>query len=125
MKIAITKEMKRVLTVAEMPEVRRVIEGMKEDTGIKDYAEMAARVASGSRVKSVMEASAGIAKNCRVRDAYHPGSGDLDVWLEVIAYTEDGFVMVGAYLTDIWQITGDNNDSIKRHMFIRLFREVK
>lgn len=124
MKVAITKEAKRILSVAEMPAVQRMIKEMREDTGLMDYAGMAARVAAGTNVVRVLEASAEIAKNCRVWNAYHEESADLDVWMRVTAYTDKGFVMVGAYLTDIWQI-GNNNEEIRSHMYIRLFREVK
>lgn len=125
MKIAITKEAKRILTVAEMPAVRRLIKEMKEDTDLAWYAKLAAIVAAGANDADVLEASAEIAKNCRVRNAYHEESADLDIWVRFAAYTDAGFVMGGAYLTDIWQITSDNNEDIKRHMYIRLFREVK
>lgn len=125
MKIAITKEAKRILTVAEMPAVRRLIKEMKEDADLETYAKLAAIVAAGTYDADVLEASAEIAKNCRVRNAYHEESADLDVWVRFTAYTDACFVMGGAYLTDIWQITGGNNDAIKRHMYIRIFREVR
>ncbi len=125
MKVAVTKEAKRILTVAEMPAVRRIIEELKEEEDVKWYANLAAIVAAGSYDADVLRANAEIAKNCRVWNAYHEESADLDVWVKFTAYTDEGFVVGGAYLTDIWQITSDNNEEIKRHMYIRLFREVK
>lgn len=127
MKITITAEMKKILTVAEMPTVRQMIEQAKQDDDTaKEYAEMAARIASDGYVIKVLECSAEIAKNCRVQDAYTADSGDLDVWVNFIAYTTKGFVMGGAYLTDIWNITGGENDEeIKSYMYIRMFKEAK
>ena len=48
MKIKFTADAKKYITVAEMPHVRRIIDEMREDDSLKDYAEMAARVASGN-----------------------------------------------------------------------------
>ncbi len=125
MKIAITKEMKQLLTVAEMPAVRRIIKDMKEDESLKWYAELAASVATGANNAEILKVNAKISKNFRVRDAYHKDSADLDVWISFTAYTGSSFVVGGAYLTDIWQLTRDNKEKIKNHMYIRLFREAK
>lgn len=45
MKVEFTAEAKKYITVAEAPHVKRIIEEMREDDGLKGYAEMAARVA--------------------------------------------------------------------------------
>ena len=126
MKVMLTAEAKKFITVSEMPIVRQMIEGLKEDENTaKEYAEMAARVAMGGYVVKVFEASAEIAKNCRAWNNYTNNSGDLDVWVNFTALTSEGFVMGGAYLTDIWNITGDNNEELRGHMFLRKFTETK
>ena len=81
MKIGFPKEMKRIITVAEMPIVRKLIEDFKrsDDDNVVEYAAMAARIAGDSNVVKVLEAKASIAKNCRVHDQYFEGSDDLDV----------------------------------------------
>lgn len=126
MKITFTAESKKTITVAEMPTVRQMIESCKEDEStVKEYAEMAARVAVGGYVVKVFEASAEIARNRRAWNNYTNDSGDLDVWISFTALASEGFVIGGAYLTDIWNITGDNSEEIRRHMFIRKFTETK
>lgn len=129
MKVTITAEMKKVITVAEMPAVSKVIEAMKCDsTTAKEYAEQAARIASGINSVKVLEASAEIAKNCRICDHIDEGTSDIDVWFNFTAVIDDGFggiIMGGAYLTDIWQAASDNLHEIRQHMYIRKFAEIK
>jgi hypothetical protein len=122
MKITITTDMKKVLTISEMPIVRQVIESLKDDNSLKDYAKMAAGLAACGSVEKVLECSAEIAKNCRADNNFFVGSSDLDVWITFTAYTSEGFVMGGAYLTDIWNIGSDDYE-IRKHMFVRMFRE--
>lgn len=125
MKIQFTNEMKHIVTVAEMPSVRSVIEFERDDEWTaKEWAKMAAElVCSHSRVK-VLEASAEIAKNFRVRDAYGEDSSDFDVWVKFTAFADDSFMMGGAYLTDLWAVSADNREETIKHMYIRRFEEV-
>ena len=111
MKIQFTNEMKHIVTVAEMPSVRSVIESERDgEWTAKEWAKMAAEfVCPHSRVK-VLEASAEIAKNFRVRDAYGDDSADFDVWVKFTAFADDSFVMGGAYLTDLWPASADNRE---------------
>lgn len=126
MKVTFTAEAKRFITLSEMPTVRQMIESLKEDEStVNEYAEMAARAAMDGYVVKVFEASAKIAKNSRAKDNYTADSGDLDVWVDFTALTSEGFVIGGAYLTDIWDITGDNDEEIRGHMFLRKFVETK
>lgn len=125
MKVQFTAEMKRIVTVAEMPSVRSVIESERDDEWTaKEWAKMAAElVCSHSRVK-VLEASAEIAKNFRVRDAYGEDSADFDVWVKFTAFADDSFVMGGVYLTDLWTASADNREETIKHMHVRRFEEV-
>lgn len=125
MKIKFGAEQKKIVTVAELPIVKRIMAEMKEDDGLKEYAEMAARIASGGSCEKVYECSAEIAKNRRVYEQWGDGSGNLDIWIEAAALTSEGFVIFGIYLSDVWSITGDNADEIRSHMYIRKFQEVK
>ena len=128
MKIQFTADMKRIVTVAEMPAVRKVIEAEKENDEwtVQEWAKMAAEIiCPRSRVK-VLEASAEIAKNCRVWDAYADGSADFDVWIRFTALVnDDSFVMGGAYLSDLWAASSDNREEIISRMYVRRFKEVR
>lgn len=124
MKVSIPLNMKSVLTVAEMPIVRELIKRMREDNDFDQYALSAARVASGDKDSfSILTQQAQIAKNERVQDYYSDNSGDLDIWLEFIAFSFfGGCYLIGIYLSDVFSITGTASDSeLKQHMFIRQY----
>lgn len=129
MKVTLTAEMKKIITIAEMPAVNKVIAVMKDDTSTaKEYAELAARIASGTNNVKVLEASAEIAKSCRCWNNIDEGTADIDVWFTFTAIIDDGFggfIMGGAYLTDLWAATGKNDAELRSHMYIRKFTETK
>ena len=123
MKVTISAESKRVVTMEEMKMAKEIVQAMKEDElTAAEYARFAV-VALGDGCEKVYEATAEIAKNCRAWDTYGEGSGTLDIWIEATARTWNGFVEIGAYLTDIWNISGDNDQT--EHMFIQRFERVK
>lgn len=120
MKVKFTAEEKKYITVAEAPHVRRIINEMREDDSLEEYAQMAARAASGDwNDFEILKAEAEISRNCRVHDNFHEGSGNLDIWLTIYAYNAyKGFYNIGVYLSDLWQLTNDNGDEIRSHMYI-------
>lgn len=129
MKVTLLKEDKKLITLEEAPIVREIIAYMKEDESTPtDYVEYAINAAYDNRAYGVeiLKASAKIAKNCRAYNAYSDHSETLDIWINATAYVNgDEFIMIGAYLSDIWQITSDNAQEIASHMYIRKFKEVK
>ena len=128
MKVNLTAEMKKFITVAEMPAVKKVMQFEKENDEwtVQEWAKMAARLVFDDNGAKVIEATAGIAKNQRVWDAFDEETRDIDVWIEFTAFSEyrSSFIIAGVYLTDLWQLTKDNADEIKSHMYIRQFKEV-
>ena len=129
MKVTLLKEDKKLITLADAPIVRQIIADMKEDTStVEEYAELAVRAAYDGNAYGieVLKASAKISTNCRVMNAFTQNSGNLDVWIDATAYVNGNeFIMIGAYLSDIWQITGHNNEEIASQMYIRKFKEEK
>lgn len=130
MKVTFEKDFKKHVTLEEAPIVRRIIAAMKEDdTPINTWAEMAVNLVSGwgECCKKVYEAKASIAKNCRIYNTYDEDSRDFDIWLDITAQASNGFYIIGAYLSDIWQIGRDeeNNKTIISNMYVRKFKEVK
>ena len=129
MKVRLEKEEKKYITLEEAPIAREIIASMKEDESTaEEYAEMAIRAAYDGNAWSIdtMRATAKISKNNRAWNEYSNDSGCLDIWIEATAYVNtDEFIMIGAYLSDIWKITGDNNTEIASRMYIRKFKEVK
>ena len=128
MKVKLTQEFKKEITVAMMPTVREVIAYMKEDDGtVEGYAEIAINAAYDGRAFNIkiFEASAEIAGNRNVLNLYNDHSADLDIWIDVIAYVNcEEFIKLGAYLSDIWQIDNSNKKEIASHMYIRRFKEI-
>ena len=128
MKVNLTAEMKKFITVAEMPAVKKVMQYEKENDEwtVQEWAKMAARLVFDDNGAKVIEATARIAKNQRVWDAFDEETRDIDVWIEFTAFSEyrSSFIIEGVYLTDLWQLTKDNADEIKSHMYIRRFEEV-
>ena len=135
MKVRITKEAKSWLTLAEAPAANAIIRSMKEDeSDAKEYATMAVNCIGSACGHTnwctrVLEADAEIDGNYRIWDAYSSEfgkeSGRLDVWISFTARTTEGYIEGGAYLTDIWNITGDNQDELASHMYYRRYEEVK
>lgn len=126
MKIKFTDEAKKYITVSEAPHVKKIMAYMKENEStesLKDYAEMAARVAGGYGYDyEILKVEAEISRNCRAHDNYHEGSGTLDIWLTIYAFNAyKGFYNIGVYLSDLWQLTGDNGEEIRSHMYIAEF----
>ena len=127
MKIRITTDSKKVLTLSEMPAVREIQRQEAEDTmTAAEYLEMAARVASRSNAGfQIFGESASIAKNCRIWEYYGADTGTLDIWLEGLAFNPaEGAFMIGAYLSDIFNITGNPADDqlVRDHMFVKEYR---
>lgn len=132
MKVRLEKESKKYITLAEAPIVHEIIADMKEDESTAaDYAKYAIEAAYNLRAYNVeiLKASAKIARNARAYNLYSDHSANLDVWVDATGYvtTSNGneFIIIGAYLSDIWQITSDNALEIAANMYIRRFKEVK
>lgn len=125
MKVLLEENYKDMYTISDLERAKEIIKEMKEDEETaKGYAEIAIGEAlkeSDDYLKDVLVATARTAKNCRAFNNYSNHSYDMDVWVEAVAETWDGFIKVGAYLTDIWQA---GSFDYKEHMYIRYFKEV-
>lgn len=125
MKVKMQEDYKKWYTMDDIDRAKAVIQAEKEDEmSPTDYAEYAIREAlkgTGDYGTEVLQASARTAKNCRAWDAYGSGTGDMDVWIKAIARTADGFIEIGAYLSDIWQ-TGAMD--YRHHMYIQRYSRI-
>lgn len=124
MKLSLPRNLKSY-TGFEVDAMREVIESMKEDSStVSDYAAAAIREAirpEGGYIVEIFKATATIEGNGRIENAFSPCSLSFDVWIEATAETSFGFVKIGAYLTDIWNIDGEN----AAPMYKRLYHEDK
>lgn len=124
--ITFPKDYKKYMTISEVEAAKAMIAEQREEeettAGWAEYAVREALKDTGDYLDRILEAKAEINRNCRVWNAYNLDSGKLDIWIEATARTERGFIIVGAYLSDIWQ-TGAT--PYKQHMWIRYFPEQK
>lgn len=122
--VRMTADSRRVISLDESEIARRIIEMAREDD-LRSYAVSAVNCTgvNFNGCTKIYEANAEIARNGRVWDAFFEGSRDIDIWINVVARTDYGFVELGAYLTDIWQITGSNSEEIRSHFYMRRFTE--
>ena len=127
MKIKMTADSKKALTLEDAEITKEIQKLMEEDTGLRDYAEMAVNASGKSfnTSRKIYEVTAEWARNRRIWNRYTDNSRDIDIWLNIVALTDEGFKMIGAYLSDIWEITGDNQREIASHFYVRNFIEEK
>ncbi len=115
MKVALPKDYRKLFTLEEMDIARKIIHDMKDDDFTPAlYAEIAIdhwlrhHTADDGRV-TVLTATAEISKNRMAWNAYSDNSRQMDIWVRVVAKTYDGYLELGAYLTDIWSIAPDTD----------------
>lgn len=136
MKVKITQDARRWITLEQAPKAREMIRDFKENEEAHaeiGYAQMAVNCI-GNAVKDcyntcgeVLRAEAEISGNRRIYNFYSDESGTLDVWITFTARTTYGFIEGGAYLSDIWQIgrSEEEDKELAGYMYYRLFEEVK
>ena len=132
MKVNITKESKKWLTVDEYDRAKEIVRQMKDDEwSAEQYVDMAAicwlrNTGKNDYRARVIEASAEIAKNSRAGNAFNDDSGTLDVWMKGLVETWDGFLKIECYLTDIWSIGPESfNKKFPEYCWARYYTEQK
>lgn len=125
MKVTLPKDYKNTFTLADLERAKAVIAYEKEDEETaKGWAEYAVREAlkgTDDGLQEVIKATAEVAGNGRAWNLYGD-TGSMDVWIEATAETWDGFIKVGAYLSDIWGTTSE--PTYKHQMFIKRYGEI-
>lgn len=123
MKVKLEERYREFYTIEDLDAAKRVIAVERQDDeetpeGWAGYAAREAMRNCSGYVKRIIEASARTAKNMRVWNEYGEETKDLDVWIEALAETSEGFLKIGAYLSDIWQ-TGA--EEYKHRMYIERY----
>lgn len=126
MKVRMADDYKKFFTLEDVARAKMVIKYEKEndEETVKGWAEYAVNEAAKGLhdyCVEILKAEAKTAKNYRVWNAYGDGTEDMDVWIEATAKTCDGFIEVGAYLSDIWQ-TGAVE--YVHHMYVKYYEAV-
>jgi hypothetical protein len=127
MKITLPKNYKQWMTVQEFENAREIIREFKgtETASFREDVQSAARVASRSNGDfEILKMSAEIAGNARAENLYNNESGRLDIWVDAYAFDAyEGFYSFGFYLSDLWQLTGENREEIRARMYIREYKK--
>ena len=123
MKVKFEKDYKQYYTIKDLDQAKLVIQYEKDDeetaAGWAEYAIKEALKDSMEYCDEVIRASAETSRNCRIWDAYGEGTGSMDVWIAALAKTSEGFIEVGAYLSDIWQ---SGAEPYKHQMIIKQYK---
>ena len=120
MKVTLQKDYRKYYTLEDLERAKAVItfEKDNDESSPKEWAEYAINEAIGneSSIIEIFRADASTAMNARAWNLYGDDTQNMDVWISAKAETTEGFVTVGAYLSDIWK-TGAKQ--YKQQMFIR------
>lgn len=116
-----SEEVKKTLTAYQLENLVPVLlENLKNDDGKIDLTWEAEALANLFGCSDVIEAKAQVARYYRTWESFGE-TEDLDVWVEVTARDASRYARkyaeLGAYLTDIWAIAGDNRDEIRSRCF--------
>lgn len=126
MKIKITDTMKTILTLDEMPAVRKIISDMKEISN-KEFMEDVERAVCLAMERenilgrfTVIKTDVEICENANAWDFFVEGY-NLDIWISAYAFNNFyGFCLVEFYLSDFWQLAGDTNrDEIRSRIYVK------
>ena len=127
MKVTLTKKSKENIKASQLDAAREVIRACREDeSSAADYAVYAVNCIMHNQhgsCESILKCSAEVMPNYRAWGLWGNETEDLDVWIEGIADCYDSFVRFGAYLSDIWSITGENCAELSRYMYKRIYTE--
>lgn len=122
MKVSLEPKYRTIYTLDYLDKAKRVIEIAKEDESTpKEQAVYAIEEALKGKhdyCVEILKANAYTARNCRVWDAFEEDTADMDIWIEATAETAEGFIVVGAYQTDIWRTGAED---YKDNMYIRYY----
>lgn len=125
MKVTLEKNYREYYTLEDLDIAKQIIKEEKEDEfTAKEWAKMAVGEAlkdSSDFLIEVLSATATTGGNADAWDRYFDGSRHMDVWIEATAKTCDGYIEIGAYLSDIWQ-TGA--EPYKHNMYIQKYERV-
>lgn len=125
-KIHLPEDYKKIFTIAELEACKAIEKSLKEnsdDRKLNFEWEVCCAAIAGSDSKvtdsHVIQAEATFCKNSRIYDRICVGSGNVDVWIKVMAYQSYyGFYEIGMYLTDMWEYSSETEAHIKSHMYI-------
>ena len=125
MKVKMQDDYRTVYTLEQVEQAKAVIRAEKEDDetpkGWATYAVLEVLKGKTATFLEILKVEAHTARNCRIWNQYGDNTGDMDVWIKAVAETTEGFVKVGAYLSDIWQ---SGAVDYRNHMYIQIYKKI-
>lgn len=129
-KIRISEQSRCIISLAEAKNVNEMLEELKcngAETAIPEYLDIVMGcICDRGGDWRFYDLQAEICKNSRIYCYYTDRSEHFDVWIEFKAFDRyNGFYIVGVNLTDIYSITSENHEAIRKYMYIRHYKEVE
>lgn len=127
-KISLPKDARDIFTLTMIDQSKRLAAQLaaNNDSGKLDLTWEAEHLASYATQRSgveIISARAEFAPNSTIE--YNEETGYMDVWLDLVVADYDGFWRVRGYLTDVWQIHGNDDRELAQYMAIHHYIEEK
>ena len=123
MKLTIDSVIKSQTYMDERDALKSVINAMKDDTGLKDYALTLNAILTGYKCE-IIQVTANIRKNYRVFDRIADGTRNFDIEISGLSYNaiDDCFIRFAGWLSDVWDWDATNTDEIKVRTYYRIYK---
>lgn len=114
MKLAIDSVIKSQTYMDERDALKTVVNAMKDDNGLKDYALTLNAILTGYTCE-IIQVSAKIRKNYRVYDRIADGTRNFDIEISGLSYNaiNDCYIRFVGWVSDVWEWDGTNTNEIK------------
>lgn len=118
MKLTIDSVIKSQSYIDERDALNVVVNAMKDDSGLKDYALTLNAILTGYTCE-IIQVSAKIRKNYRVFDRIADGTRNFDIEISGLSYNaiNDCYIRFSGWVSDVWDWDGTNTDEIKKHIY--------
>ena len=123
MKLTIDSFIRSQFYMDERDALKAVVNAVKDDTGLKDYAFTLNFILTGYTCE-IIQVEAKIRKNYRVFDRIADGTRNFDIEISGLSYSaiDDCFIRFCGWLSDIWEWDGTNTDEIKGRTYYRIYK---
>ena len=123
MKLTIDSVIKSQSYMDERDALKAVVNAMKDDNGLKDYALTLSAILTGYTCE-IIQVTAKIRKNYRVFDRIADGTRNFDVEISGLSYNSinDQYICFTGWVSDVWEWDGTNTDEIKERTYYRIYK---
>ena len=123
MKLTIDSVIKSQSYMDEREALKAVVNAMKDDNGLKDYALTLNTILTGYTCE-IIQVTAKIRKNYRVFDRIAAGTRNFDVEISGLSYNaiNDQYIRFTGWVSDVWEWDGTNTDEIKERTYYRIYK---